>query len=337
MFRDGTLSYRNPTAEELATTIESGKVTGPCAELLAHFHETYTRPDFDISQGRDNLDANLVNEGLPGHWVSTAITGHRTARVPAPPAPAAPEPKEEEEAAEGEEAPAADDAEAGDGEGLEIESPEPTLADFLGGQLSEDGSHVEYGLEPISCAFQKDPHTLQMIRTSSNSVMVFENEEETEKVVMFHDGTRMFSTKNSHGFKLVVEKAGVSKVTVTNATENLHEPYGKVVVNCPEGTILEVDPLHLSTTGDFMPAHPHQNHATNAQVILRRTDGTVIRSRGNGEVWILSQELKKTFLKKIFGYEARCEFWVKIGLRFWILVGYVDFLAKFGAKLSFRV
>ena len=44
-----------------------------------------------------------------------------------------------------------------------------------------------------------------------------------------------------------------------------------------------------------------------------------------------------TLLKKIFGYEARCEFLVKIGLRFWILVGYVDFLAKFGAKLSFRV
>ena len=47
--------------------------------------------------------------------------------------------------------------------------------------------------------------------------------------------------------------------------------------------------------------------------------------------------LKKNFLKTIFGYEARCEFWVKIGLRFWILEAYVDFLAKFGAKLSFRV
>ena len=32
-------------------------------------------------------------------------------------------------------------------------------------------------------------------------------------------------------------------------------------------------------------------------------------------------ELKKKFLKKIFGYLARCEFWAKIGLRFWILVG----------------
>ena len=51
----------------------------------------------------------------------------------------------------------------------------------------------------------------------------------------------------------------------------------------------------------------------------------------------LSSWLKKNFLKKVFGYEARCEFWVKIGLRFWIWVGYVDFLAKFGAKLSFRV
>ena len=51
----------------------------------------------------------------------------------------------------------------------------------------------------------------------------------------------------------------------------------------------------------------------------------------------MDRMLKKNFLKKIFGYEARCEFWVKIGLRFWILVGYVDFLATFGAKLSFRV
>ena len=57
-----------------------------------------------------------------------------------------------------------------------------------------------------------------------------------------------------------------------------------------------------------------------------------IDTMGDKDLW-----LKKNFLKKIFGYEARCEFWVNIGLRFWILVGYVDFLSKFGAKLSFRV
>ena len=34
-----------------------------------------------------------------------------------------------------------------------------------------------------------------------------------------------------------------------------------------------------------------------------------------------AEELKKNFLKKMFGYLARCEFWAKIGLRFWILVG----------------
>ena len=39
----------------------------------------------------------------------------------------------------------------------------------------------------------------------------------------------------------------------------------------------------------------------------------------------LNGVLKKNFLKKIFGYEARYEFWLKIGLRFWILVGYVIF------------
>ena len=29
-------------------------------------------------------------------------------------------------------------------------------------------------------------------------------------------------------------------------------------------------------------------------------------------------KLKKNFLKKIFGYEARCEFWLKLRFRFWI-------------------
>ena len=33
------------------------------------------------------------------------------------------------------------------------------------------------------------------------------------------------------------------------------------------------------------------------------------------------EELKKNLVNKIFGYLARCEFWAKLGLRFWILVG----------------
>ena len=35
--------------------------------------------------------------------------------------------------------------------------------------------------------------------------------------------------------------------------------------------------------------------------------------------WRPIHKLKKKFLnKKIFGYSARCEFWLKLGLRFWI-------------------
>ena len=45
------------------------------------------------------------------------------------------------------------------------------------------------------------------------------------------------------------------------------------------------------------------------------------------------EELKKNFLKKISGYLARCDFWANLVLRFWVFVGYVDFLAKF----DFRV
>ena len=48
-------------------------------------------------------------------------------------------------------------------------------------------------------------------------------------------------------------------------------------------------------------------------------------------------KLKKNFLKKFFGYLARCEIWTKLGLRFWIFVGQVEILAKFGANFDFRV
>ena len=36
---------------------------------------------------------------------------------------------------------------------------------------------------------------------------------------------------------------------------------------------------------------------------------------------VLDHQLKKNLANKFFGYLARCEFWRKLGLRFWILVG----------------
>ena len=49
------------------------------------------------------------------------------------------------------------------------------------------------------------------------------------------------------------------------------------------------------------------------------------------------QMLKKKLANKIFGYSARCDFCAKLGLRFWIFVGYVEFSTKFGANFDFRV
>ena len=66
-------------------------------------------------------------------------------------------------------------------------------------------------------------------------------------------------------------------------------------------------------------------------------DGVNQQSIRYGIEIALPKGLKKNLANKIFGYSARCEFWAKIGLRFWILVGYVDFLANFGAKSDFRV
>ena len=72
---------------------------------------------------------------------------------------------------------------------------------------------------------------------------------------------------------------------------------------------------------------------------IRGAELTSVSQASNG-ICILENsafELKKNLVNKIFGYLARCEFWLKLGLRFWIFVGYVEILAKFGAKSNFRV
>ena len=45
--------------------------------------------------------------------------------------------------------------------------------------------------------------------------------------------------------------------------------------------------------------------------------------------------LKKNLANKIFWYLARCEFWVKFGLRFWILVGYVEIFIEIWREIGF--
>ena len=50
-----------------------------------------------------------------------------------------------------------------------------------------------------------------------------------------------------------------------------------------------------------------------------------------------ARKLKKNLANKNLGYLARCDFWLKLGLRFWMFVGYVFFLEKFGANFGFRV
>ena len=105
-------------------------------------------------------------------------------------------------------------------------------------------------------------------------------------------------------------------VEVNKATSNCNGVPGLVVSADPVDNIPDTFDVMLKTDNDPSFACGY----------LLKSEMTIVRNT-----------LKKNFLKKIFGYEARCEFWVKIRMRFWILVGYVDFLAKFGAKLSFRV
>ena len=95
------------------------------------------------------------------------------------------------------------------------------------------------------------------------------------------------------------------------------------------------------------PAFSQLRDGSGADVFVSRTFGdacfnlglvffSASRRPSDLVAWLFDL-LKKKFANEIFGYLARREFLAKLGLRCWIFVRYVDFLAKFGAKLDFRV
>ncbi|CAD7948053.1 unnamed protein product [Amoebophrya sp. A120] len=262
-YPDGTIAFRNPTAEELSRVPVNG------SEWLAHLQLAYGSLDL--------TDENNLQAGLPGHWVVTKLDGTRVGRVDAsllpPPEPS---PAENEE-----EAPPAD------GEEIGTVIPERTLRTVLeerGLLLVDDGEKVEYPLKPVSTVTQQDPHTGYWVTTAANGLMVIESEDHTQRRIITKDATVITWQHADVGEEVIVEKPDVMpKIIATQDTSSL-QANTTVKVFLSDGSLFEVAPKELHPEGQLVPC-PIDRVATHSTCVFKHAhSGSILRSNGLGQI-----------------------------------------------------
>eukprot|EP00746_Dinoflagellata_sp_MGD_P125940 gnl/MRDRNA2_/MRDRNA2_60853_c0_seq1.p1 gnl/MRDRNA2_/MRDRNA2_60853_c0~~gnl/MRDRNA2_/MRDRNA2_60853_c0_seq1.p1 ORF type:complete len:2005 (+),score=521.56 gnl/MRDRNA2_/MRDRNA2_60853_c0_seq1:84-6098(+) len=290
---DGTTSARNPTVAEMQQKVDSMRANGgPLFEFLNDLYTSYSERHTDEPLTAEPNET-LLSAGLPGHWVVIRPDGKRVGRCKMPPH----NPSEE---ASPEEAEAPTDEKVADEEGAEeegaekeevVKEPEPQLIDLLHGYPVDNGEMIEYELPVISVAQQIDPHTLQKVTTNAQSLLVFEDRTGDERVCLHAEGTRVKTTKTTDGRCIVVEKDNMARITC-QIDANAYVPNTKVTVDCADGTVLEVIPKILNEKGELFQSDPNVENldtfSMNASVLLKRPNGSMLRSFGNGEVDIIT-------------------------------------------------
>lgn len=284
---DGTTSARNPTVAEMQQKVDSMRANGgPLFEFLENLYTAYSE-----RHGEGPLltepSPTALSAGLPGHWVVIRPDGKSVGRCPMPPPEevVVDEPKDD----------AGDEPvdENGDPAPVEpvVKEVTPQIIDLVHGYPVDNGEMIEYELPTISVAQQIDPHTLQKVTTNSNSMLVFEDQAGDERVCLHADGTRVKTTKTQDGRCVVVEKDSMARITC-QIDNNAYVPNSKVTVDCADGTALEVIPRVLNEKGELFPSDPNIENLSafsmNASVLLKRPNGGMLRSFGNGEVDIIT-------------------------------------------------
>jgi len=289
---DGTQAVRNPTVAEMRERCQK-EGGGPVLQLLERLAAAY-----EEVQGRQPSEKQPTMlekaTGLPGHWRIARPDGRLFGRVAVPPQPA---PVQEECAS-----PLASDGAAevaveepvrppdssADGGG---EDTSRALLELLDGVLVEDGATVEYEIDPISVTTVTDPHTGQRASTNTDGVLIVEETRAGSSVCLLPDGSQMTRSPHQEGHRIVIEKKGTARVMCTLNTRTL-SPSALVDVICDDGGRMEVVPQRLDHKGQLVPSDPSRGtsaeFSTNASVLLRRSDGTAILSRGAGHVDIVS-------------------------------------------------
>lgn len=328
---DGTCAARNPTLEELQEHCERWRdlsksdgalvafemmnapqgmkeLGGPLAYLEAITAATRQLhgPQTDAESGEPVPPSELAKAaGIPGHWRISRLDGTVYGRACVPPAPPPPVKEETEENAEGGDPPAASpppdavEGEAGEegdaaAEPEEVEPPVPwdvMYANRLGGNLIDDGKTVEYQIQSISVAEHIDPHTAQLVTTHAEGLLTFEDDGGGRRVCIHADGTRQIWEERQNGYRVSVERQRVARIQI-DTTVSESEPCVNMIVDCADGTQLQVVPRCTNLKGELAPSDPSSidplDASRNASVLLRRKDGTIVNSRGTGEINIAS-------------------------------------------------
>eukprot|EP00747_Dinoflagellata_sp_TGD_P090639 gnl/TRDRNA2_/TRDRNA2_164771_c3_seq1.p1 gnl/TRDRNA2_/TRDRNA2_164771_c3~~gnl/TRDRNA2_/TRDRNA2_164771_c3_seq1.p1 ORF type:complete len:637 (-),score=114.95 gnl/TRDRNA2_/TRDRNA2_164771_c3_seq1:79-1881(-) len=282
---DGTTAVRNPTLAELRAKCELHQ--GPedrLRELLGRLLATYEKVHGDETIPPSHDPKRL--SGLPGHWRVARPDGFVVGRVAVPPPPpAAPPPTDagdDPPAAEGDAAPA-------------VEEPVDVGAAMLeqlggGAKLVEDGKVIEYPIGQISVTQQVDSHTQLPILTTEEGLVLW-GDTSSEMVCLHADGTRTIRKARPDGYTVTVERSRTARISCRVNNGN-NTPGTQLDIECADGTRMEVIPRVMNIKAELVPSDPNKvdpaTFSTNASVLLRHRDGTIMWSKGDGDVELAS-------------------------------------------------
>lgn len=357
------LQERSEHFKELAKKKGCDVAARACAERLAEICAAWEANQGE----EDDMDPSEQNKyfGMPGHWRVTTCSGRRFGRTLKVEEVA--EPGTATGSRTGSQRPSADadrvskdvpsshgtgsrpgskipskdisskepskdvPAEAEDDEDLESEpeppEPPPSLQDILEAVLVDEGSNIEYELDPVPMLVQRDPHTGITSTSNEEGMLILAYPEEESNVCILPDGTRVSQTEDAEGTEVVVEKEGAARVTC-HVKDKAYVPHSMVKVEIEDGATMEVVPRRLNLKAELVAADPQaflaklrgepeedispaleiaqqqnamsqhefcrssdpreDSYSTNASVILRHVEGTLVHSKGAGEVEVVS-------------------------------------------------
>eukprot|EP00927_Polykrikos_kofoidii_P077950 TRINITY_DN74830_c0_g1_i1.p1 TRINITY_DN74830_c0_g1~~TRINITY_DN74830_c0_g1_i1.p1 ORF type:complete len:1500 (+),score=349.88 TRINITY_DN74830_c0_g1_i1:71-4570(+) len=293
-YPDGVRAVRNPTLPEIQERLKSSAYgSAPERDALERFAASLGALE----------TAKAKAAGLAGHWRVVSANGQVFGRAQA--APERPQSEKwnhrrgsgasvaprDDGGVRGDEDVGGEDQDETAGEEEEMEpamSPAAILLDTLGGMLVDGGKTVEYEVEPLPVVEHVDPHTGQQLTTGKDGHLMYSDARGNVTTCILPDGTHMVRTLEESGYTVVVEKGGSSRVACTVNDRGTTARCFSVAVMCEDGTELEVQPQSLNFNGFFVPADPSIDDpatvSTNASVAVKHRMGSVVTSRGSGEV-----------------------------------------------------
>ncbi|CAK0853487.1 unnamed protein product [Prorocentrum cordatum] len=306
---DGSSAVRNPTGAELDAIVaglrgEPGSGGSGSLDFLERLSRAYGERHQEPLVAPP--DAKAVREGLPGHWVVVRPDGSIFGRVarppPPPPEPPPPPPKPPTPEPEPADVKKAASKKGGKAAAKEEPPPEPEpappppppppppqLHELVGGYFVDDGDIIEYVIEPVAVARQVDIMTKHKTMTNSKGLTMYEDPDDTQKIIVHADGTQVIKTLVEDGAIIEVSKSPMAhvKCELRDSIEI------RVSVATSDGTYLVAVPQMLQGDGELVPVVASRDtqpwRANYASVVLTNWEGASVVSTGSGEIKVYTK------------------------------------------------